>query len=122
MKDRCNHPKRYPNYGGRGITYAPEWEDFQVFLQDMGKMPSADLTLERVDNNGNYCKANCIWATYSVQNQNRGVSSRNKVGITGVSFNSVKNLWKAQKGQRHLYYGPSREKAIAARLAADQST
>jgi len=72
MKQRCNNSKTrdYHNYGGRGITYCSKWENFEGFLEDMGKKPKK-LSLDRIDNEGNYCKENCRWATRKQQNNNR---------------------------------------------------
>jgi len=72
MKDRCLNPAnpRYADYGGRGITVAPEWMDFAKFRDDMG-LPQLDLSLDRRDNDGPYCKDNCRWATRSQQQRNK---------------------------------------------------
>lgn len=74
MKARClnkNH-RRYSSYGGRGITVCPQWaESFEVFLADMGHRPNTDLSIDRIDNDGDYEPANCRWATSSQQNKNR---------------------------------------------------
>jgi hypothetical protein len=63
MKTRCGNPNHndYPHWGGRGITYDPRWECFLIFLEDMGPRPGKEYTLERKDNDGNYCKDNCVW-------------------------------------------------------------
>jgi hypothetical protein len=74
MKCRCNNHghESYARYGGRGITYDPTWNDFKIFLEDMGAKPDPKMELERIDNNGNYCKSNCCWATHKEQTRNRG--------------------------------------------------
>jgi len=63
--------KAYPRYGGRGIRIAPRWDSFENFLTDMGLRPSADYSLERVDNNGDYSPQNCKWILKSRQARNR---------------------------------------------------
>jgi len=75
LKDRCNNPnvRNYDQYGGRGITYAPEWEEFSAFFRDMGGAPSKQHSIDRIDNDGNYCKSNCKWSTSSEQALNRRV-------------------------------------------------
>ena len=73
MKNRCynKHSKKYYRYGGRGITVCDRWlESFENFLEDMGEKPNG-LTLDRIDNNGNYEPNNYRWATITQQNINK---------------------------------------------------
>jgi len=78
MKNRCGNPKAsdYPYYGGRGIKYDPRWEDFEAFLSDMGEKPTPKHTIERINNDGDYTKQNCYWATRLEQAQNQTHSAR----------------------------------------------
>lgn len=73
MKQRCTNSNnsRYKDYGGRGIIVCARWlNNFLNFLEDMGERPEG-LTLDRINNNGNYEPDNCRWTTYSIQNKNR---------------------------------------------------
>ena len=73
MKSRClnsNHPN-YRLYGGRGIAVCERWANsFESFVSDMGECPDG-LTLDRIDNNGNYDPNNCRWTSWKEQAANK---------------------------------------------------
>lgn len=75
MVNRCYNTnyKQYADYGGRGITVCPQWlgrGGFEQFLMDMGPCPK-NLSLDRIDNAGNYTPDNCRWASRKMQMRNK---------------------------------------------------
>lgn len=82
MKSRCFQPtnKDYKNYGGRGITVCNEWKDnFMAFYEwSIANGYSDNLTIDRIDTNGNYEPSNCRWVDIKTQERNR----RNNLYIT----------------------------------------
>lgn len=75
MRQRCKNRngKHYPDYGGRGITVCAEWDESYEVFRDWAIFNGYrdDLTIDRINNDGDYCPENCRWVTMSVQNANR---------------------------------------------------
>jgi hypothetical protein len=124
IKSRClrTDDPNYKNYGGRGITVSKEWlEDFLNFVEDMGPRPALH-SVERIDNDGNYCKENCKWATADEQayNQrprtnkltdqdlvdiyhaNRDLPSKVLADVYGVSSKTILNIRCKQHGRKRM--------------------
>lgn len=95
---RCKIPSAtgYKNYGGRGIGVCKRWLEFENFLADMGD-PQAGMTIERIDNNGDYELGNCRWATRLEQGSNK--RNNRMIDHEGISM-TIAN-WSRRLGISH---------------------
>lgn len=98
MMRRCynSSDSTYKYYGGRGITVCDEWaSDAKNFYKDMDDLYIDGLQLDRIDNNGNYCKSNCKWSTREEQMNNRSnniILFKNGVRITVKELSKIFNM------------------------------
>ena len=93
MVNRCTNinSEHYDNYGGRGITVYDRWLKFENFYEDMGDRPDG-MTIDRIDNDGNYEPGNCRWATPKEQCGNTRRTIRFDDGTPVISFIREHNL------------------------------
>lgn len=99
IKNRCLNPnvKAYSQYGGKGIKICDEWLDFIGFKNDMYDLylehckeyGEKDTSLDRIDNEGDYCKSNCKWSTCKEQSLNRSNNVKLLIGGKYISANEV---------------------------------
>lgn len=114
MKSRCDNPTytNFQKWGGRGITYDKRWSSFMNFLEDMGDRPEG-MSLDRIDNNGNYCKENCRWVTAKENSANRRSSRNiNYNGQTKSIADWAKDLGYTRQGMRYRLNHLSVEEAM----------
>lgn len=120
MMTRCTNPRseNYPHYGGRGITVCERWTKFENFYTDMIATYRDDLSIDRIDPNGNYEPDNVRWA-------DTGQQSRNKRNSRLIEFNGrTQNLsdWATELGvrvgtlQERLRRGWSIERAFTTKI------
>lgn len=95
MLNRCMNQRAacFKNYGGRGIKVCERWMRFENFYADMGDCPPG-LSLDRIDNDGNYEPANCRWATIVEQARNK----RNTVLIAAFGVKRTIEEWSRETG------------------------
>lgn len=117
IKTRCLNTKhkQYVDYGGRGILICDKWQTFEGFYEDMGSPPFEESSLDREDNNGNYCKENCRWSTPVEQANNRRNSIRYEFRGQQMSLTEIAKLVNIRRGTIYgrLYkYGMTIEQAV----------
>ncbi len=121
MKQRCYNIKcmSYENYGGRGITVCAEWQDdFQAFYNwAIANGYNDNLTIERIDNNGNYEPSNCCWtdrqkqsrnrrSNISVKYNNQTICLQEAAELSGISINILRYRYRnGDRGER-LFRSP----------------
>lgn len=118
MKQRCGNPKStsYPEYGDRGISVCEEWLRFEPFYEWANENGySHGLSIDRIDNDGNYCPENCRWVNNDIQCRNR----RSNVRFEYKGYNLTLPEWSEKTGinrstlaSRLFTYGWSIEKAL----------
>ncbi len=116
MLTRCTNPRHhnYRLWGGRGIKVCDAWKDFKTFYADMGDRP-VGMTLDRIDNEGDYDPTNCRWASQKEQQRNR----RDNVFLTLEGRTATLTEWANRIGiskvtlcARLTRYGWSVERAL----------
>lgn len=118
MKARCNNPNNdnYHNYGGRGISVCDEWNDYIPFKKwALENGYNDNLTIERIDVNGNYCPENCKWATIKEQSNNKRdnvIFAYNGRNLTLTQWSEVTGIDKSTLWERLNICKWSVEKAL----------
>ena len=106
MRARCNNENSTSakDYQQRGIRVCPQWDHpqgFEQFISDMGPRPSPKHTIERKNNNGDYCPENCIWDTRENQVRNK----RNNVWLEFQGKRQTLEEWARELGVRSSVLG-----------------
>lgn len=117
MHERCAYPKHigFKSYGGRGIKVCARWSGpvgYENFLADMGRRPSLEHSIDRIDNGGDYAPENCRWATRHAQARNRKTS----LYITAFGETLTLAEWSRRTG---VYAGTIRDRLVRQRLPAE---
>jgi len=125
MLQRCRNinDSSYSNYGGRGITVCKEWQDdFVVFhTWAMSNGYKDNLSIDRIDGNGNYEPSNCRWASKSYQTQNTRCHKGKVSKYKGVTWKKARNRWLATvwRNGNAIHCGSFNDEELAA-LAYDK--
>lgn len=117
IKKRCLNPSNisWPDYGGRGITICDAWRDsFDVFFAYVGRRPSPNHSIDRINNDGNYEPGNVRWATRSEQQNNKRRTRFRYHPFQKLSFAIADEI-------RALVKAGAQQKDVAARYGVDRS-
>ncbi len=116
MIQRCSNPKnkKYPYYGGRGITVCDRWASFKNFLHDMGS-PEDGLSIDRINNNNGYSPENCRWASCLEQQNN--MRSNVRVQYMGETLTLAQLSRKVQ-----IPYTTLRKRICVRKLSVEMAT
>lgn len=118
MQSRCKKAyKESEYYRENGITVCESWSGqngFLNFFKDMGRKPSTEHTLDRIDGTKGYSKENCRWATKRQQAINRKMYKTNSSGYRGVIWYKSTNRWRAYIDRKTIGYFKDKEQAALA--------
>ena len=122
MKGRCYNPNNYnyKHYGARGIKVCDEWlgkdgyKNFEKWALENGY--KKELSLDKINNDGNYNPENCRWVNQRIQNINKRPGTPNTSGFVGVRIHSCKNRYygSVKINDRAYYTGMSDDIIVAA--------
>ena len=125
IKQRCLNPKNvsYHNYGGRGITICEEWKnDFMSFYNwSMKNGYKEGLTIDRINNDGNYEPSNCRWTTRLVQNNNTRVNNYITINNETKTLTEWCRFYNANYGKVYRLYKLKNYDIIKALTASTQN-
>lgn len=126
MLSRCmnKNSHKYHLYGGRGIKVCKRWQGkygFNHFIKDMGKKPSPEYSLDRINNDGDYGPNNCRWASTHDQNTNRRDNS-DHIGVYYWKKRKKFVAFMSIKGKRVSSYHNTLNQAIKKRKLLKETT
>jgi hypothetical protein len=121
MMGRCYNlkNKRYQSYGGRGISVCTDWQDLANFVSWAESTYIEGMTMDRINNDGNYEPTNIRWADKTTQAVNQRIQKNNTSGFVGINWYKITSKWvskiKVNKVDINLGYFNSKEEAVQAR-------